>query len=62
MKIILTDIEKGSKKEIQTPLTLKKWLSIHFGAWGFYHVEKIAKNVYYISDSFDDTLLYQVEL
>ena len=62
MKFKLTNIEENTTKDIITPLAFKKWLSIHFGAWGFYHIEKISQKRYYITDKFDGTILYQIDL
>ena len=41
-----------------TPLTVKQWLSIHFGAWGWYKVIRLTKNKYQVFDKFDNKLNY----
>lgn len=61
MKFILTNIPENTTKTIETPFTFKQWLSIHFGAWGFYQIKQIDKKTFYITDKFTGELQYTIE-
>lgn len=60
MKIILNNIPENTTKTIETPFTFKQWLSIHFGAWGFYQITQIDKKTYHITDKFSGELQYTI--
>ena len=49
---------KNTESITITPLTIKQWLSIHFGAWGWYKIIKESKNKYLIYDKFDNKINY----
>ena len=54
---IINHVEKTSKIDY-TPFSAKKWLSFHFGAWGWYKIIKESKNKYLIYDTFENILNY----
>jgi hypothetical protein len=60
MKFNITSIPENTTKTIETPLTFKAWLSIHFGAWGFYQVVQTDKKHYNVYNKFDNTLEYTI--
>ena len=60
MKFTINNINENTTKTIETPFTFKQWLSIHFGAWGFYKIEQIDKKHYKIYDSFTKELQYTI--
>lgn len=51
----------GTTKTIETPLTLREFIAIHFGAWGFYQIIKTGVNRYLISDIFSRQACYTIE-
>jgi hypothetical protein len=48
-------------KTIETPLTQREFISIHWGAWGFYQIIKTGVNRYLISDKFSRNACYTIE-
>ena len=60
MKFRINNINENTTQTIETPFTLKQWLSIHFGAWGFYKIEQIDKKHYNIYDAFSKELQYTI--
>ena len=60
MKFTLINHEELTEEIIDTPLTLKQWMSIHFGAWGFYNITQTNKKEYEITDKFSDKLAYTI--
>ena len=60
MKFKLINHNDNTEKTIDTPLTFKQWLSIHFGAWGFYEITQQNKKQFDITDKFDGTLQYTI--
>ena len=50
----------GTVEKIETPLTLREFISIHWGAWGFYKVMKAGPNMYMIFDSFSNKHCYTI--
>ena len=61
MKFTLINHEKQTEEVIETPFTLKQWLSFHFGAWGFYKIVQINKKHYDILDSFSNVTVYTIK-
>lgn len=61
MKFKITDEQKNTTRTIETPLTFKQWLSIHFAAWGFYQITQIDKKTFYITDKFTGELLHTIK-
>lgn len=61
MRFTLINHEKQTEEVIETPFTLKQWLSFHFGAWGFYKVTQINKKHYDILDSFSNVTVYTIK-
>ena len=52
---------RGTVETIETPFTLKEFISFHWGAWGFYQVSKAAPNLYVIYSKFENTHCYSVK-
>lgn len=50
-----------SPRKIETPFTLKQWLSIHFGAWGFYQIHKMSPKEYRITNAFTGEIEYLIK-
>ena len=47
--IEINNHERGTLETIETPFTLKEFISFHWGAWGFYYVGKCdPKNIRYL--------------
>lgn len=61
MKFTLINHEKQTEEVIETPFTLKQWLSFHFGAWGFYKITQVGKKHYDILDSFSNVTVYTIK-
>lgn len=61
MKFTLINYEKNTEEVVDTPLTLKQWLSIHFGAWGFYRIIQASKKQYDVTDKFTGELVYTIK-
>lgn len=61
MKFTLINHEKQTEEVIETPFTLKQWLSFHFGAWGFYKIRQVDKKHYDILDSFSNVTVYTIK-
>ena len=59
MTFTLTKTNENPQK-IQTPLTFKQWLSIHFAAWGFYKIVQDSPKRYFILNSFTGELEYTI--
>ena len=57
MKFKIENVNKNTIRIIETPLTFKQWLSIHYLAWGFYSVIQIDKKTYYVSDKFTGEII-----
>lgn len=51
----------GTVQTIETPLTLREFIAIHWGAWGFYQIIKTGVNRYLISDKFSRNACYTIE-
>lgn len=52
MKFTIENVNEKTTRTIDTPLTFKAWISIHYGAWGFYGITQVDKKTYYITDKF----------
>ena len=61
MKFTLIDHAKESERVVETPLTLKQWMSVNLGAWGFYRIKQIDKKHYEVTDTFDGSLVYTIK-
>lgn len=61
MKFTLIDYEKNKEEVVDTPLTLKQWMTVHFAAWGFYKITQVDKKQYDITDKFTGELLYTIK-
>lgn len=61
-KFILINHETNARETIETPLTVKQWIAIHFGAWGFYRITKTTPKEYTITDKFNGVLCYTIKL
>ena len=57
----LYNYNTGNTELTETPLTLREYIAIHWGAWGFYQVTKTGTNQYLISDRFSNMACYTVE-
>lgn len=51
----------GTVEIIETPLTLREYIAIHWGAWLFYQVIRTGANKYLICDKFSNTYCYTIE-
>ena len=51
----------GTVETIETPLTLREFVAIHWGAWGFYQIMKTGVNRYLISNKFTGQTCYTIE-
>ena len=51
----------GTVEIIETPLTLREFIAIHWGAWGFFQIIKTGVNRYLISDKFSSQTCYTIE-
>lgn len=60
MKFTINNVIENTTKTVETPFTFREWLSIHFGAWGFYKVVKIDSKHYEIYDKFSNVLQYTI--
>ena len=60
MKIKLENHQDGSVNVREYPFTVAQFIKIHFGAWGFYRIEKAAVNVYNVFCKFDGAHVYTV--
>ena len=61
MKFTLVNYEKNKEEVIDTPLTLRQWMSIHFEAWGFYKIIQVSKKQYEVTDKFTGELVYTIK-
>lgn len=61
MKFTLINYDKNTEEVVDTPLTLKQWMAIHFGAWGFYKITQTSKKQYEITDKFSGELAYTIK-
>jgi hypothetical protein len=61
MKFTLINHEKQTEEVVDTPFTIKQWMSVHFGSWGFYKVTQVNKKEYEITDKFSGELAYTVK-
>lgn len=52
--------KRGTVETIETPFTLKEFISFHWGAWGFYTVTKCDPKTYVIYDKFENNHCYTV--
>jgi hypothetical protein len=61
-KITTIDFTKNDEKSyFETPLTLRQYVLIHFGAWGFYGITYYQKDKSYaIWDKFTGEVLYEI--
>ena len=60
MKFTIEDFTTNNTRVIETPLTFKTWLSIHFGAWGFYGIKQVNKKIYHIYDKFTGEITHTI--
>ena len=60
MYIKIENYENNTTRVIDYPGTIKLFLGLHFGAWGFYSVTKAAKDVYHVTNKFDGVLLHTI--
>ena len=58
MKIKIEDHSENTTRVIDYPFTLLQFIKIHWGAWGFYRVEKISANAYNVFCKFDGAHVY----
>ena len=58
MKIKIYDCAANTARVIEYPLTLLQFIKIHWGAWGFYRIEKAGANCYNIFSKFDGAHVY----
>ena len=56
----IVDHHGGTVKTIETPLTLREFVLIHWDAWGFYGIRKAAANKYLIYNKFENNQCYTV--
>lgn len=61
-KFTLINHEKQTREIIESPFTIKKWLAIHFGAWGFYKINQTSKKQIDILDTFSGEICYTILL
>ena len=61
MKFTLINHEKQTEEIVDTPFTLKQWMSVHFGAWGFYKIAQVNNKQYEITDKFSGELAYTIK-
>ena len=61
-KFVLINHGTNTRETIETPLTVKQWIAIHFGAWGFYQITKTGAKEYAITDKFNGVLCYTIKL
>lgn len=61
MKFTLINYEKNKEEVVDTPLTLKQWMTVHFASWGFYKITQVDKKQYDITDKFTGELLYTIK-
>ena len=59
MKIKIVDYEKNAARVIDYPGTIKLYIGVHFGAWGFYTITRDGR-AYHVTDRFTGELLYTV--
>lgn len=58
MKIKITNHQENTTRVIEYPFTLLQFIKIHWGAWGFYRIEKAAANVYNVYCKLDGAHVY----
>ena len=58
MKIKIEYHDQGTYSVREYPYTLLQFVKIHWGAWGFYRIEKTGTNEFKIYDKFDGILRY----
>jgi hypothetical protein len=61
-KFILINHRELTQKAVDTPFTVKQWISYHFGSWGFYKIEKISSKEYRIHNTVENTIDYTILL
>lgn len=53
--------ERGTRETIETPFTMKEFISFHWGAWGMYYVGKSDPKTYVIYSKFENKHCYTVK-
>lgn len=59
-KLLIKNYEKNTEQKTSTQFTILQFIKINFLGWGFYDIEKVNNNKYFIINKFDGVIEYEI--